>query len=266
MKKLVALPGDHDSAMSDGGGASMKRRRGPARGMALWQYLQPLMEFVNIPLAFRFKPDEPLSESDKELLRDYLGRYAPHLFLKDAEYVRMEAQENPEKFRIWGSVWHFQKSAGIDWFDSDEAKNFCALQTDLRNILELYADDDLTEGFLKARLESQLRRFPLCLALENRATGELRPLEPRPKRVDLQSSKLTLSPDTQEICGDYYGLDLGELILRLVRGVFLILSNNLRVIACARRKCNNLFIPKPGAPTRGKVPKYCPSCRSKRKT
>lgn len=227
-----------------------KKKRGSAKGLALWEYLQPLVEFYNLHLDG--------SEADKEKVEYYLRKHAPHIF-------RISKADKPG---FWGRLSQFQKTEGIDWFESGYFSKFCKYRDYICTLLDLYIDGSFHVHNL-LDLQHLLNDFQPLISLRSRADGSLHPVKSKslsPKTLDLQRFEVVWG-ETLEAgnVSRSFRLDIGPLLARIVLGLYWTISKGVRVIRCARRGCHNIYIPKPGAPTTGKAPKYCPACRSKRK-
>jgi hypothetical protein len=205
----------------------------PARNLPLWSYLQPLVNFYNLHL-------DGFNEADKkgEKVDEYLKKYVPP-----------DAQPNSE------------------WFHTNGFKNFVILWRDIRILLDAYIEQKV-QGQHLAKLGNYLKRHRPLLVLKHRKDGSLRGFyENLEEVIDLTQWEPSWGEgiiDTAESAADY-DLLIGPLIAKLIFGVYRIYKHQVRVIRCQRRRCRNIFIPKPRAPSTGKAPKYCPRCRSKRK-
>lgn len=206
-------------------------KRGPAKGLPLWRYLQPLVDFYNLHL--------DNSESDKEKIQGFLRRHTP-----DPRWPKPE------------------------WYRSVGFKNFTILWRDIKALVDAYIAGRV-QGLHLAKLEHYLKQHRPLLLLKHRESGSLQGFKEDPfQAIDFTQWELVWGEgivDTSESAAPYQ-LDIGPLIAKLVFGVYRVYKHHMRVIRCQRRGCKNIYIPKPGAPTTGKAPKYCPSCRSKRKT
>lgn len=225
----------------------MKSKRSPARGEALWEYLQPLVEFYNLKLDG--------SENDKEKVKNYLRKHAQQVFSERAKHRTLQ------------------------WMEGESFQQLRIFWDDMRYLLDSYIDNTL-RGCDLVHLKRWLDIFPPTFGFRNR-TGE------KEKEIAFWGEMWSEHIDPRQweiVFGDGFFVashpyrlgptaDLDNWIerifdywkFRLAKGMYQVIQKNVRVIRCAR--CKNIYIPKPRAPTRGeKVPKYCRTCRSKRKS
>jgi hypothetical protein len=232
-------------------------KRSPARALKFWESLQPLIELYNLHLA------SPPTDEDKEKMKEYLRRYAPHIFLyqKGSDLVTKYGT-------VPGTLPEFQRLEGRDWFSTEYFVDFCQFCRTLCWLLGLYADQKFT-GARLVDLQELLLQFKPTFMLRHRATRELYSIAAFwDAPLDTQRYEILWGGgivETGEVLSKYK-IDVGDLLARRTFSLYRIIADGVRVLRCQRRRCSNIFIPKPRAPSTGKVPKFCPSCRSKRKT
>jgi len=169
-------------------------------------------------------------------------------------------------YRGYGTLAHFRKSEGRDWFDSEYFHKLVDLRGLLCELLDLYITKRLKGQHLTA-LQGLLRGFSPTFAIRDRKTDEIadiarfwdKPLDPA--NIEIIWGGLIETGGAIE----RYKLDIGELLAQLVFGLYKIIQMGLPVLRCKNRGCQNIFVPRPGAPSGPKSPKYCPQCRYKRK-
>jgi hypothetical protein len=244
-------------------------KRSPAKALKFWESLQPLIELYNLHLDFTpcvgVFPPMPLKDADREKLRNYLRRHARHIFLK-APAKMLVMDRGAGKTLGYGTLENFLASEGRDWFSSEYAIELCQFWYRLCFLLDLYIDGKFTGKYLHF-LQALLNEFKPAFMLRDRDSGELRRVgwtDP----IDVKRFELVWGGgivETGEVLSKYK-IDVGDLLARLTFSLYRIIADGVRVLRCQRRRCSNIFIPKPRAPSTGKVPKFCLSCRSKRKT
>jgi hypothetical protein len=228
----------------------------PAKALKFWESLQPLIALYNLHLA------SPPTDKDKEKIKEYLRRYAPHIFLyqKGSDLVIKYGT-------VPGTLPEFQRLEGRDWFSTEYFVDFCQFCRTLCWLLGLYADQKFT-GARLVDLQELLLQFRPTFMLRHRATRELYSIAAFwDAPLDTQRYELLWGGgivETGEIRGKYK-LDVSNLLAQLTFSFYRIVADGVRVVRCQRKKCPNIFVPRPRAPTKGKLPRYCPRCRSKRK-
>jgi hypothetical protein len=231
-------------------------KRSPAKALKFWESLQPLIALYNLHLA------SPPTDEDKEKIKEYLRRYAPHIFLyqKGSDLVIKYGT-------VPGTLPEFQRLEGRDWFSTEYFVDFCQFCRTLCWLLGLYADQKFTGKRLE-HLQELLLQFRPTFMLRHRATRELYSIAAFwDAPLDTQRYEILWGGgivETGEVLSKYK-IDVGDLLAQLTFSLYRIIANSVRVVRCQRKKCSNIFAPKPRAPRMGKAPKYCPSCRSKRK-
>jgi hypothetical protein len=246
-------------------------KRSPAKALTFWESLQPLIELYNLHLDFTpcvgVFPPMPLNDADREKMRNYLRRHARHIFLK-APAKMLDMDRESRKTLGYGTLENFLASEGRDWFSSEYAIELCQFWYRLCFLLDLYIDGEFTGKYLHI-LQALLNEFKPAFMLRDRATRELYSIAAFwDAPLDTQRYEILWGGgivETGEVLSKYR-LDVGDLLAQLTFSLYRIIADDVRVVRCQRKKCSNIFAPKPRAPRMGKAPKYCPSCRSKRKT
>lgn len=234
-----------------------------------WVYFQPLVDFYNLHLE-----SDPLKaeilEEDKHKARKYLGKYAPDIFAEGATPSRIEGSES--SYKSYGTLEHYMKTEGKDWFDSIDFKNWLSFWREMRRLLDDYIAGRIGGPQLQ-KLATHLRDFQPSLLLEERVKSKqhgrkLRLWQPSEQAINLRQWRPTIEAEITgtERLRERYKLDIGPVIARIVFGFYTLLRVLAPVKRCTYTRCQNIFIPHPQAPTGAKAQKYCPLCKKKRKT